>query len=246
MEKENLYLEQDFLSDIELYYTASENVSGTELIIKGEECKHITKVMRHQNGDKLFVTDGRGMIYETAITSSAKTEVFCIIKKKFEYKKQLSGFVACIPRLRNQNRFEFALEKCIELGITEFIVYTADRSVAKGEKLDRWNKIALSAMKQSLRSFTPEVQYKKSLNELLKTESRILYFNQKSKTPLKNKIKSLKENSEKILLLFGPEGGFSKKEIEILEEKGVSCQLTKNRLRTETAIISAVSLISAL
>ncbi|MFA8341442.1 MAG: 16S rRNA (uracil(1498)-N(3))-methyltransferase [Rhodothermaceae bacterium] len=237
-------MEQDFLSDIELYFTSAENVKESTLAITGDECKHITRVMRHQPGDKLFVTDGSGSIFETEINSAAKSEVICEIKNRLSYKKQLPNVVVCIPRLRSQDRFEFALEKCIELGITEFIVYTAERSVAKGEKLERWNKIALSAMKQSLRSFLPNIGYKKSLSELLQTENNVLYFDQKSELSVKDKINELKENEVKTLLIFGPEGGLSEKEFNILKEKGIACQLTSNRLRAETAIVTAVSVIS--
>lgn len=242
MEKENLFLAQDFLSDIELYYTPFENVKGNTLSITGEECKHITRVMRHQVGDKLYVTDGKGSIYLTEISSAEKSEVLCDIKETSLYDEQLPNITICIPRLRSQDRFEFALEKCIELGITNFIVYTADRSVAKGEKLDRWNKIALSAMKQSLRSFIPKIEYEKSLSKILNRESNIVYFDQNSENLFKENISQIKLNNSNVFI-FGPEGGISEKELELLNDK-CNYQLTGNRLRAETAITTVASLIS--
>lgn len=241
MEKENLFLAQDFLSDIELYYTPEEFITEKTLTIKGDECKHIARVMRHKPGDNLYVTGGTGDIHFTEIDSLEKNEIICRIIETHKYEEELPEVTICIPRLKSQDRFEFALEKCVELGVTKFLIYTADRSVAKGEKLERWNKVTLAAMKQSLRSFLPEIKYKKSLSELLQTEGEIIYFDQKSKTLFKDKKSELKQNGKSFFLVFGPEGGLSEKELELFVKNGTSCQLTQNRLRAETAIITAVS-----
>lgn len=243
MEKGNLSLEQDFLSDIELYYTTPDLVSSNSITVKGDECKHIAKVMRHQIDDILYVTSGVGEIYKTKIEDISKSEILASVLETYRYKNKLSKFTFCIPRLRSQDRFEFAIEKCIELGISNFVIYTADRSVAKGEKLDRWNKVALSAMKQSLRSYLPKIEYKKSLKEILNTESEVIYFDQNSEKLFIENVNFLIENNKSYFLIFGPEGGISEEEKELLKDE-LSFQLTANRLRAETAIISSASVIA--
>ena len=75
----------------------------------------------------------------------------------------------CIPKLKYSDRFEFALEKCTELGITNFIIFDSERSIHKSDKKERWEKIVLSAMKQSLRSYLPNITVINSLIEYLQT-----------------------------------------------------------------------------
>ncbi len=230
----------DFLSDIELYfslYTTDSNVS-----IVGEECHHIMKVMRHSVGDNLFVTNGNGKIFKTEITSTAKNEVKAKILETFEYKNRLENFTICLPRLRVADRFEFALEKCIELGFTNFVVFESERTVAKGDKSDRWKKIGMAAMKQSLQSYLPKFTYLKKFELLNEQEGKKIIFEQNSETSLVENLKNFSPDS-KFNLIFGPEGGLAENEIEMLIDKEIF-QLTPNRLRAETAIITSASLFS--
>ncbi len=229
-----------FLSDIELYYTVS-NKSGNFIDITGEEVHHIKDVMRHETGDKIFVTNGIGSIYQTEIESLDSRKIKCKIIDEKIYPNPFSNVTFCIPRLRTADRFEFALEKCVELGITNFIVFDSQRTVAKGEKLERWQKILTSAMKQSLRSWLPKISYSKSIADLLKLNGEKILFDQKGNQSLKSIL-----NSEFSILnyffIFGPEGGFSEGELQIANGE-LKIKLTDNRLRSETAIVTAAALL---
>lgn len=229
------------LSDIELYFSLY--VSDTTVSIVGEECHHLMKVMRHSVGDEIYVTNGNGKIFLSEILSTQKNEVKGKIEKVFEYENRLNNFTICIPRLRVADRFEFALEKCVELGFTNFVVFESERTIAKGDKSDRWKKIAMAAMKQSLRSYLPKISYVKKFNELNKLEGSKILFDQNAD---KNFSKSISEFNvaQKYNLIFGPEGGFTDNEIVILSNKE-SYRLTANRLRAETAVIAVSSLVSA-
>ena len=149
----------EHLAGIELYYTDPGNISGSAITIQGEDSYHIIKVMRHSEGDTIFVTDGLGNIFQTRITSTAGKKVTAGVERKIQYENKLANITFCIPRLKSADRLEFAIEKCVELGITNFLIFQSARTIAKSSKLERWNKIAIAAMKQSLRSYLPEINY---------------------------------------------------------------------------------------
>ena len=230
-----------FLSDVELYF--SSNVSGDSIEIAEEEFHHIKDVMRHKIGDELFVTDGKGVIYKTEIERFDKKSLSSKIVTTTSYPNKFSKITFCIPRLRSADRFEFALEKCVELGITNFIVFDSKRTVAKGEKLDRWQKIILAAMKQSLRSWLPNVKYCKSVKEIIELDGKKFFFDQNAENSLlkylSNEIFVLRSS----FLVFGPEGGFSNEELRVMSEE-IKIKLTDNRLRSETAVVTAASIIA--
>ena len=231
------------LSEIELYYTPKENISAAELRISGEEFHHIKNVMRHKTGDSLYVTDGEGAFYKTVVSEISQSEIVCSISDKDFFENKLANFYFCIPRLKSSDRFEFALEKCVELGITNFIVFDAERSIAKGSKIDRWQKVLNSAMKQSLTCWLPSVFYLKNLNELKKWDGKKIFFEQRAEQSLQS---FLKDNipfysREKYYFIFGPEGGLTGKEFELFEDSEI-LKLTDNRLRAETAILTAASI----
>ena len=154
-----------------------------------------------------------------------------------EYTDRFKNITVCIPNLKKSDRLEVAIEKATELGITNFIVFNSKRTIPKKVKIERLSKIALSAMKQSLNSYLPNITFYNSLSFLKDTNSEIVLFDQISK----NKFSSRSLNTDKkYFLLFGPEGGFEENEIQtdlILSKYN----LAPNRLRTETAIICALS-----
>jgi 16S rRNA (uracil1498-N3)-methyltransferase len=240
----SFYLVQDSLSNIQFYYTQPDLIQESSLIISGEEVQHIARVMRNKVGDTLNITDGKGNHYISRIERIDKKVIHCSITSKHSFTNNFINLIVCIPRLKNADRFEMALEKCVELGITRFIIYESERTTGKGDKSERWQKIALAAMKQCQRTFLPEVKYMKSIMDLNKLDSKKMLFEQNAEMEL-NKLlheKMLNMNDEYILI-FGPEGGFSKNEMERIENT-VLVNMNTNRLRSETAIISAVSIIT--
>lgn len=237
-------MEQDFLFNTELYFSNRIDESQKLAVVEDEEARHIARVMRHSVGDELNITNGNGTIFVGKIIEVDKKNVFCRILKKKKYPEEYPDLVFCIPRMKNNDRFEFALEKCVELGITNFIVFEAERSIGKGEKIGRWNKVAMAAMKQSLRSFLPWIEFKKSLKEIGKLEGSKIIFEQNSEN---NFLAYLKEEESKTgeikYFIFGPEGGLTENELSLMKNSH-KLRLTKNRLRAETAIITAASAIA--
>ncbi|MCX7876235.1 MAG: 16S rRNA (uracil(1498)-N(3))-methyltransferase [Melioribacteraceae bacterium] len=231
-------MQTDILSDIELYY--SYNFTDEIVILDKEEYHHSVNVMRNKVGDKIFITNGKGTIAKTVIESISKKELVArIIESKFFLQKN-SNIVFCIPHLKKIERLEFALEKCVELGINNFIIYDSERAIAKGNKIQRWEKILISAMKQSLNSWLPAVGYKQNFYELILLEGNKYIFDQSAEKDFQLLIDIDVEN--KNYFIFGPEGGFSEKEYELINDEN-KIRLTENRLRSETAIITAASFL---
>lgn len=212
--------------------------------IEGEECHHIINVMRHKINDILYVTDGKGTIYKSTISVIEKKKVVITIAESTKYDNKFSNIWFCVPRLKNADRFEFALEKSVELGITNFIVFDSQRSVAKGDKIERWEKILLAAMKQSLRSWLPKIQYVKSINEIVKLDGTKILFDQNAQQTFQSFIQTFNSqlSTRNCLFIFGPEGGFTNGECRMLNEE-LTVRLTENRLRSETAIVTAASVL---
>ncbi len=244
IKKASLYLEQDFLSNIELYYTPLKCIINNRIIFSGDEFNHAFKVMRNNVGDELFLTDGEGSIYQSKIDLVNKTSAELEILETKKYINTLANLTLYIPNLKNSDRFEFAIEKCVELGITNFVIYCSDRTFSKGFKKERWEKIILAAMKQSLRSFLPKIDFLDSLNNYKQTTKTAL-LDQNSKLSLFDFFyeKQTNNNNEDYNLIIGPEGGFSNREYEKFTGFD-KLQLSQNRLRSETACIVSAGLLN--
>jgi len=237
-------LEQVFLSDAELYFT-DQPVADKKIVITGDESHHLINVMRHQTGDTVFITDGIGNIYKSEINVIEKKKINCTIVNTIRYTNDLSRFWFCLPRLKNPARLEFALEKCVELGITKFIIFDSKRTVAKGGKIDRWEKILLSAMKQSLRSWLPKIFYVNNLSKLFILEGPKILFDQNAGTTMHSFLPILNSQFADLncYFIFGPEGGLSEEELKS-ESVSYKIKLTDNRLRSETSIVTAASFLA--
>lgn len=230
----------DFLSNVELYYTPAAGVHENTLVIRGEEHEHITRVMRHSVGDELYVTNGEGRIFLCGIEEIRKDELTCEISSERIYENRLKNIFFCLAKLKSQDRFEFALEKSVELGVTNFIVFDSVRSVPKGGKTERWQKVLTSSMKQSLRSYLPKVTTQPSLSGVMKLPGEKIVFEQEAKLSFRN-FRAREDRS--YYFIFGPEGGLDKKELAMFSEE-TSYFLTENRLRSETAVVTAASILS--
>lgn len=229
----------EYLSETELYY--SQEIQSSRIIIAGAEKDHIIKVMRHKKGNLINVTDGKGKIYSAEIVEIQNDFIAASAVKTYSYENPFVNYFLCIPKLKNPERFEFALEKSTELGITNFIIYSAVNGIKKSDKKERWEKILISAMKQSLRSFKPSVEYIDSINEINKRPGIKIIFEQDAIEYFN--VLQLK-NTCNYYFIFGPEGGLDKEEKKAVTESE-TYRIAPNRLRTETAIIKAVSLLTS-
>lgn len=208
-------------------------------MIDSEESNHILNVMRHDKDDEIYITNGNGKIFKCRILLLKKKYIQAKILEEYQYHKEHPHVTLCIPKLRSIERFEFAIEKSTELGITNFIFFQAERAVSKNFNQKRIEKILISSIKQSLLSWLPEVKYVQSLAEIerLKGE-KILFYQNAPKFFDRNIIR----RGENYFLFFGPEGGFTAQELYNLRDSQ-KIKLAENRLRSETAIVKVASML---
>lgn len=234
---------------MEYYYTEPVNintVSGT-LFIKGFEHRHLSKVLRKTSGETITVTDGKRNIYKCTIVRITKDSIECSIDdvKHNLFEPEVNVRLYVSP-LRNQDRFEFLIEKAVELGVFEIQPVITNRTVLKSSfsdtKLERFKKIIISAMSQSQRCYMPQINNIIDLDGLIDSsrESDVKYlyyeFAEENQAP-KKKFKQ----SDNICILIGPEGGFEENEIQkLLKNKWQLRSLGKRKLRAETAAILSV------
>lgn len=226
-------------SGIELFYTGNYKEGDTHLTLLDTEYLHLTKVMRHSAGDQIHFTDGKGNFILCKFTRQAKTEGDFEVVSKIFHPNKSANITFCIPILRNPDRLEFALEKSTELGITKFCFFKADKSVKQNVNLKRLESIALSAMKQSIRFYKPEIFFTEMLTEGLFPGKLTALLDQEGTSS----VTAFTESDREVCLIFGPEGGLSERETGLFRESA-KLKLSEHRLRSETAVVSTASIIS--
>ena len=226
---------------MQLFYNPDISEDAENFFFDKEESKHIIKVLRKKEGDNLFVTNGLGFLFKTEIIlgSDSKCQVKIVSSEKsnpLNYKLHL----AVAPTKMN-DRFEWFLEKATEIGIAEITPIICDHSERKIIKTDRFDKIILSAMKQSLQYYLPKLNEPISFKDFIKQQKNegfnlIAHCEETDKKSLKEILKP----NENVTILIGPEGDFSEKEINLaLENNYIPVTLGNTRLRTETAAVVA-------
>ncbi|KFF17570.1 16S rRNA (uracil(1498)-N(3))-methyltransferase [Flavobacterium hydatis] len=225
---------------MQLFYNPNIDETTQEFSFDKEESKHIIKVLRKKDSDILHVTNGLGYLFETEITlaSDNKCTVKIIsIEKAQEPKYRLHLAVA--PTKMN-DRYEWFLEKATEIGIHEITPIICDRSERKVINIERFEKIILSAMKQSNELYLPKLNEAISFKEFVKRKNEGLQLIAHCEETDKKSLKSVLKPNENVTLLIGPEGDFSEKEIALaLENNFQPVSLGNTRLRTETAAMVA-------
>lgn len=211
-----------------------------------DESKHCVKVLRKREGEVIAVTDGNGFFYDCIITkANIQRCEFEIQEKRAEAKKSFRIHLAIAPT-KNPDRLEWLIEKATELGIDEITLIDCDHSERSFIKAERLLKVAISAMKQSQKASLPIINPLNSFSSILENtadQKFIAYVDYSNPKHLLHE--AIKKRS--YLICIGPEGDFSKEELESAMSKGfVKVSLGDSRLRTETAGIAACCLLNAI
>ncbi len=228
---------------MQLFYQP--DINNTKALSE-EEARHCIKVLRKKQGDTINVIDGFGTFYVCKITEITKRDCkFEIVSQETEKAFPFHLHIAIAPT-KNMDRLEWFVEKCTEIGISEITFLLCDRSERKHIKLERLHKIAVSASKQSIKAKIP------ILNDLIKYSDFIKKDIEGTKqiahlVDNKRDYISKSNTSDNYTILIGPEGDFSPKEVEsALDTNYQPISLGPNRLRTETAGISACQQVNIL
>lgn len=210
------------------------------------ESLHAVKVLRKKQGDLIQVTDGKGGWFSCEITRpDPKSCQVTICSAEYEYNRPVREIYMAICPTKNSDRIEYFLEKSIEIGISGVFFLRTQNTYPKKLNLERLEKIAVSAMKQSLKAYKPEIHELTSFTDFMKTarafdSKYVAHLNETSADIIEIPL------SGKMLVMIGPEGDFSKEELQAASENGFkTITLGKSRLRTETAGVFAVSVLNA-
>ncbi|MEQ9266716.1 MAG: RsmE family RNA methyltransferase [Balneolaceae bacterium] len=213
---------------------------GISVEIKGQEATHISKVLRHKVGDTILVADGEGSRFDVVIREMSKQSVVGNIQKKREEPAPAARKILALGLLKKRDRLEFAVEKAVELGASEICLFNSDHSERNNSKEERLKTIILSAFKQSGRFWLPKLVLLDSLDQVFSSYANSGFVMAHEQIEISNQPKEL--IGSQTVLMVGPEGGFSKREVELNKEKGGEfISLGKNRLRAETAVVAFLS-----
>ena len=228
------------------FFVKNNQITGDKISIIGEDVNHIINVLRMKKDDEIMVCDSdNGINYLSNIIEFDKAHICCKIKEKLEESNESNINLTLFQGIPKFDKMELIIQKCTEIGVKSIVPVEMIRCIAKvkdNKKIDRWNKIAQIASKQSLRDIIPEVSNPIKVGELIEKSKDydliLVAYEKEEKNTLKKELKKFKDKENlKIGIIIGPEGGIEKSEIEILKklDNVKIVTLGKRILRTETA-----------
>lgn len=227
---------------MQLFYLPQITASSKTIDFDKEESRHIVKVLRKEIGDKLHITNGKGYFFTAEIVAVSPNKCTVSITGFDEQPPLPYRLHLAVAPTKLNDRYEWFLEKAVEIGVTEITPVFCDHSERKKINHERYEKIILSAMKQSLKAFLPKLNKAVSFSEFIKLQKTTTdkkYIAHCAASDRKS-LKSQLQPGESVLILIGPEGDFSEKEIKTATTEGfIPVTLGESRLRTETAAIAA-------
>src|SRR5215203_268871 len=230
---------------LSFFYIADYSPSLKEILLDEDTSRHVVQVLRMKEGEKLNLTDGKGNLITAEVTDNHK--------KHCSVKVVGSRFTPQVPRkitiaislLKNTNRFEWFLEKVTEIGISEIIPLICERTEKQRFRYDRMKGICISAMLQSQQTWLPILHEPKQFNDLSieQFDDRQKFIAHCEESGEKSNLSTFQPLNHSIILI-GPEGDFTKQEIELsLQNNFIPVGLGDTRLRSETAGVVAATLL---
>lgn len=213
--------------------------------LDAEESKHCVKALRKKAGDQIGITDGKGFFYEAIITKANPFQCdFKIVNQVGESRGEFFIHIAIAPT-KNTHRIEWFVEKAVEFGIQKITFIECERSEAVHLKPERLKKIAISAMKQSVKASLPTIEGPVSVKELISNAPETVKFIAHVDYANAAHLKDVAKKMQQYVVLIGPEGDFSPDELEWAQQHAfVKVSLGSSRLRTETAGMAACHILN--
>ena len=236
------------------FFIKQDQIKNNVIEIINEDVNHIKNVLRLEEETLIQVSDGIKN-YISKIIRIEKDKVICEIIEELENENEAKVQIDIFQGLPKSDKMEYIIQKCTELGVNEYFPVSLKRSVVKlsgkdeQKKIERWQKIAEGAAKQSGRDIIPKINNIKNINnicEIIKeNDIFIVAYELEKEKSFKSILKDLDKNKEqKIGVLIGPEGGIEEEEINKLKENGAKIvTLGKRILRTETVALVLSSII---
>lgn len=226
------------------------DTTGPYATLSTEESKHCVRVLRMTTGDELWVTSGDGVMCRARVSDpDDKACEVEIVERMADYQRRPFHLHLAVAPTKNTARLEWLVEKAVEIGVDRITPVICDHSERGNQKIDRLEKIALSAMKQSLKALKPEIDQPVKLIDFIKDQqdsaaTKLVCYCSGDE---RHTLHELYQAGQDALVLIGPEGDFSTKEIETALQTGfLPVTLGSCRLRTETAGLYAVTVLNFL
>ena len=236
---------------MELFY--STDIRNTLITLSGSEADHCARVMRHKEGDTVFIIDGMGGLYNCRIRAISlprrgEASVECeVVEKSLGVGARNYRLVMAVCPTKNMDRYEWFAEKATELGVDTIVPIISEHSIRTTLKKERLEALVLAATKQSLKSCLPTVEDPVSVKDFLNRDYQegvlklIAHCEEDDKKTIRER---LHESADRkgVVVMIGPEGDFSESEIRLAKQKGfLPVTLGPSRLRVETAAAVSVS-----
>ena len=228
------------------------NLEQNTCIIEGEDVKHISRVLRCKENDKLEVCDMDNNEYICEIREINKDNILLDIIEKVNIKRESSLKVKLYQGMPKGTKMELILQKLTEIGVDEIVLVQTKRSVTKidnkkeDKKIERWERIIYEAAKQSKRGKIPTLRgvltFKEALEDMKNNDLNLCPYENERTISIKECLKDV--SADTIGIFVGPEGGFEEDEIEKIQDiDGKVVSLGPRILRTETASVVASSIV---
>lgn len=246
------------------FFIAPSQVSGSRISISDEDVRHIAAVLRMKTGDALLLCDGQGAEYQVAIAEISKSEIKTDIINQSK-REIASPRITLCQGLPKSDKMDWIVQKATELGVSNIVPLVTERTIVKirdeEKRISRWQKICREAAMQSNRPDIPQIEQVRSFRDFIfsldpgprpltpgssapEPGTLLLIPWEEGTEPIKDVLQKSRE-VKKVIVLIGPEGGFSSVEASMAREKGFhAVSLGPNILRTETAAIAVLSMIS--
>lgn len=240
---------------ISTFYIKNSQINDEKIVVIGEDVNHIKNVLRYRIGDEIDVCDDNAIRYYTKILTMSNDEVVLEIQSKTFDTTESNIKIDLYQGLPKSDKMELIIQKVTELGASSVIPVITERVIVKidekseAKKLERWNKIALEASKQSGRQVVPQIQKIMKLENFVENLSKydivIVPYECEKENTLKKVIKNYQKDVKSIAVVIGPEGGFSENDLKLLEKlpNMSKVSLGKRILRTETAGLATIAML---
>ncbi len=232
------------------FFVDSSVLEGDSLTITGDLAHRLARVLRYRPGDQLVLTAGQAMESIAQVESASPRSVLLKVVDERPSPEEPSIEVILYQSLIRPNRFDYALEKCTEIGVSRFVPMINEHTQVQEEsgssRAERWRRIIIEAAEQCGRGRLPEVDQPQSFEDALKTAPglKLVPWEDERTTPLGECLRSLQEPPAQVSVFIGPEGGYAEDEIGLARESAATLvTLGKRVLRSETAAAVACGIV---
>ena len=242
------------MSDHRRFFIGPEQIAGDTAVLTGGQARQIAKVLRLREGDRLCLLDGSGVEHNAVIVALSGGEVTArivgtgVCETEARVKLRLA---VCLPK---GDKIELIVQKCTELGISELIAVRSERTLARvdgtrlSERLERWRRIAREAAEQSGRARAPEirgiVEFEDLPSLIRELPLALVATEGEGAVSLRDVLQEQRRELESAMVIIGPEGGLTDREVALTESTGAKrISLGRRVLRCETAAIAACAMV---